>query len=94
MAAASKNAGHLTVRRAAKFGSRMALHVSIDGAQVALLGQGQSYNGTLSAGEHVISVDVTPSQARGGTATKRLMVEAGQTYSFTATWTNGRVALM
>ena len=94
MAAASKNAGHLTVRRAAKFGSRMALHVSIDGAQVALLGQGQSYNGTLSAGEHVISVNVTPSQARGGTATKRLTVEAGQTYSFTATWTNERVALM
>jgi hypothetical protein len=94
MAATSKNAGHLTVRRAAKFGSRMALNVSIDGAQVALLGQGQSYNGTLSAGEHVISVNVTPSQARGGTATKRLTVEAGQTYSFTATWTNGRVALM
>jgi hypothetical protein len=94
MAAASKNAGHLTVRRAAKFGSRMALHVSIDGAQVALLGQGQSYNGKLSAGEHVISVNVTPSQARGGTATKRLKVESGQTYSFTATWTNGRVALM
>jgi hypothetical protein len=94
MAAASTNAGHLTVRRAAKFGSRMALHVSIDGAQVALLGQGQSYNGTLSAGEHVISVNVTPSQARSGTATKRFKVESGQTYGFTATWTNGRVALM
>jgi len=59
-----------------------------------LLGQCQSYNGPLSAGEHVISVNVTPSQARSGTATKRLTVEPGQTYSFTATWTNGRVALM
>jgi hypothetical protein len=94
MAAASKNAGHLTIKRAPKFGSRMALNVSIDGAQVALLGAGQSYNGTLSAGEHVIFVNVTPSRARGGTATKRLMVAAGQTYSFTAMWTNGRVDLM
>ena len=94
MAPTSKNAGHLIVRRAAKFGSRVALNVSIDGAHVALLGQGQSYNGTLSTGEHVISVNVTPSQARGGAATKRLTVQAGQTYSFTATWTNGRVALM
>ena len=94
MAAANKNAGHLTIRRAAKFGNRVALNVSIDGAHVALLGQGQSYNGTLPAGEHVISVTVTPSQARSGTATKRLKVESGQTYSFTATWTNGRVALM
>jgi hypothetical protein len=94
MAAASKNAGRLTVRRAANFGSRVALNVSIDGAQVALLREGQSYNGTLSAGEHVISVNVTPSRARSGTATKRLTVQAGQTYSFTATWTNGRVALM
>jgi hypothetical protein len=94
MAAASKNAGHLTIRRAPKFGSRMALNVSVDGAQVALLGQGQSYNGALSAGKHVISVNVTPSRARGGTATKRVAVEAGQTYTFTATWTNERLALM
>ena len=94
MAAASKNAGHLTVRRAPKFGSRMALNVSVDGAQVALLAQGQSYNGALSVGEHVISVHVTPSRARGGTATKRVTVQAGQTYSFTATWTNERLALM
>jgi hypothetical protein len=91
---AAANAGHLTVRRAANFGTRVAANVSIDGAQVALLREGQSYNGTLSAGEHVISVNVTPSRARSGTATKRLTVHAGQTYSFTATWTNGRVALM
>src|SRR5262249_58893451 len=77
MAAASKNAGHLTVRRAANFGSRVALNVSIDGAQVALLREGQSYNGTLSAGEHVISVNVTPSRARGGAAAKRRMAQAG-----------------
>ena len=94
MAAANKNAGHLTIKRSAKFGTRMALNVSIDGAQVALLGVGQSYNGALSPGEHVISVNVTPSRARGGTATKRLTVQAGQTYSVTATWTNERLALM
>jgi hypothetical protein len=51
MAAPSKNAGLLTIRRAPKFGTRVTLNVSIDGAQVASLREGQSYNGTLSPRE-------------------------------------------
>jgi hypothetical protein len=94
MAAPSKNAGLLTIRRAPKFGTRVTLNVSIDGAQVASLGEGQSYNGTLSPGKHVISVNVTPGRGRGGTATKHITVKAGQTYSFTASWSSDRVVLL
>ena len=94
MAVASKNAGLLTIRRAPKFGTRVRLNVSVDGRQVASLGEGQSYNGSVSTGEHVISVNVTPGRGRSGTATKHLNVKAGQTYRLTASWSSDRVILM
>ena len=79
MAAPSKNVGRLTIDRAANFGSDLSLNVSIDGAQVASLVEGRSYNGTLSPGQHVISLTVTPTRGRPPT-TKRLTVQAGQTH--------------
>src|SRR2546422_11177320 len=60
MAAPSKNAARLTIERAANFGDRLSLNVSVDGAQVAGLVMGRSYNGTLSPGQHVISLTVDP----------------------------------
>jgi len=92
MAAPSKNAGRLTIQRAANFGDRLSLNVSIDGAQVAALVVGRSYNGTLSPGQHVISLTVTPYRYMPP-STKRLTVQAGQTYSFTAMWSGQRLVL-
>src|SRR6266702_7002267 len=92
MAASSKNAGRLTIQRAANFGSDLSLNVSIDGAQVGSLVEGRSYNGTLSPGQHVISLTVTPTRGRPPT-TKRLTLQAGQTYSFTAMWSGQRLVL-
>ena len=91
-AAPSKNAGRLTIQRAANFGSDLSLNILIDGAQVASLVEGRSYNGNLSPGQHVISLSVTPTRGRPPT-TKRLMVQAGQTYSFTAMWKGQRLVL-
>src|SRR6266487_3854390 len=69
MAAPSKNAGRLTIRRAANFGDNFVLNVSIDGASVASVVRGRSYHGTLSPGQHVISLNVDPNR---GSTTKRL----------------------
>jgi len=91
MAAPSKNAGRLTIRRAANFGDNFVLNVSIDGASVASLVRGRSYHGTLSPGQHVISLNVAPSP---GSTTKRLTVQVGQTYSFTAMWKGQRLVLL
>src|SRR5260370_14207163 len=93
MAAPGKNAGRLTIQRAANFGSDLSLNVSIDGAQVTSLVEGRSYNGALSPGQHVISLTVTPTRGRPPT-TKRLTVQAGQTYSFTAMWKGQRLVLL
>src|SRR6266513_3929086 len=92
-AAPSKNAGRLTIQRAANFGSDLSLNISIDDAQVAGLSEGRSYNGTLSPGQHVISLTVDPNLNGTPPMTKRLTVQAGQTYSFTAMWSGQRLVL-
>ena len=93
MAAPSKNAGRLTIQRAANFGIDLSLNVLIDGAQVASLVEGRSYHGTLSPGQHVISLTVTPNLGEFRGTTKRLTVQKGQTYSFTAMWSGQRLVL-
>jgi hypothetical protein len=93
MAAPSKNAGRLTIERAANFGSGLTLNVSIDGAQVATLVEGRSYNGALSAGQHVLTLSVDPNTGGFPPTTKRLTVQAGQTYAFTAMWSGQRLVL-
>jgi hypothetical protein len=83
----------LTIQRAANFGMDLVLNVSIDGAQVATLVEGRSYHGTLSPGQHAVSLTVTPNLGEFRGTTKRLTVQAGQTYSFTAMWKGQRLVL-
>jgi hypothetical protein len=91
--ASSGSMAHLTVQRGPKFGSKQVLAVTVDGARVASVTEGQAYNGTLSAGQHVISV--SPSGPyRGTLPTKTIMAEAGHAYSFTATWQGKRLVLL
>jgi len=89
----SGSMAHLTVQRGPKFGSAQALAVMVDGARVASVTEGQAYNGTLSPGQHVISV--SPSGPYRGTLPKKtIMAEAGQTYTLTATWQGKRLVLL
>ena len=93
MAAPSKNAAHLMIQRAANFGDRLTLNVSVDGAQVAALVMGRSYSGALSPGQHAITLSVDPNLTGTPPMTKPLTVQAGQTYSFTAMWSGQRLVL-
>ena len=93
-AAPSGNAAHVTIRRAANFGDRYVLNVSIDGASSVPLTMGRSYNGTLAPGQHVISLNVTPNQGSRSSTTKSITVQAGQTYSLTAMWKGQRLVLV
>lgn len=82
---ASGSVAHLTIQRGPKFGAKQVLAVTVDGARVGSITEGQTYNGTLSPGRHVVSV--SPSGPyRGTLPTKTITAEAGQTYTFTAAW--------
>ena len=59
-ASAPPNSGHLLIYRAAKFGYRLNLVLSVDGKDMASLIEGQSYDGYLPAGQHVLAARVTP----------------------------------
>ena len=74
----SGSTAHLTVQRGPKLGSKSVLAVMVDGARVASLTEGQAYNGTLSPGQHVISVSVG-GPTRFANPTKTVMAEKGQT---------------
>ena len=93
-ASSSKNAGRLIIQRAANMGTGLVLNVSIDGKQVAAVPRGQTYSGSISPGQHVVSVLLVPNQLNLRPTQKRLSVQAGQTYNFTAMWQGNRVLLM
>src|SRR5262245_4178080 len=89
----SGSMAHLTVQRGPKFGAKQVLAVTVAGARVGSITEGQSYNGTLSPGQHVISV--SPSGPYRGTLPKKTITAvAGQTYTFTATFQGKHLVLL
>jgi hypothetical protein len=90
---ASQGGAQLIIRRAANMGSGLFLDVSIDGARVAALSMGQKYRGTLSPGQHVISVLLRPNQLNLAPTKRTWTAVKGQTYDLTAMWEGQTVVL-
>jgi len=88
------NSGHLLINRVANFGSDLSLVVSVDGKDVGSFTEGRNYSGYLPAGQHVITARVNPNLTGAGPAQKTLDVKAGQTYSFTAGLSGGKMTLV
>ena len=88
------NSARLLVNRVANFGSDLSLVVSVDGKDVGSFTEGRNYSGYLSAGQHVIIARVNPNLTGAGPARKTLNVKAGQTYSFTAGLSGGKMTLV
>ena len=61
--AGSDNA-YLIVNRAANFGTRESINLSVDGVQVAVIGLNGSYEGVLRPGKHVLSMTTNPDGSR------------------------------
>ena len=88
------NSGRLLINRVANFGSDLSLVVSVDGKDVGSFPEGRSYSGYLSAGAHNIAARVDPNETDAGPARKSLVVQAGQTYSYTAGLSGGKMTLV
>ena len=88
------NSGRIVIYRAANFGSGLVLVLSVDGKDVATLTEGQNYNGYLSAGQHSLIARIDPFQAGTPPTRQTLTIQAGQTYSYTASWTGGDVVFV
>ena len=78
---------YLIVNRAANFGTRESINLSIDGVQVAVLGLNESYEGVLRPGRHVLSMTTNPwTQGLTRRTERTLDAQPGKTYAFTALW--------
>ena len=88
------NSGHLLIYRVANFGSNLSLVVSVDGKDVASFTEGRNYDGYLPAGQHVITARVDPNPGGTRPGRKTLTVQAGQTYSYTAGRSGGKLVLV
>ena len=87
--ARSEDDARLVVTRAANFGTFQYLILFVDGVHVADLGTGQSYDAVLPPGQHVLSVNTTPQIYRRTSPTqRRVNLQPGETYAFTALWKN------
>ena len=93
-AQSSKDGGHLIVNRVANFGTDLFLSLSIDGVQTAEVREGQSYDGYLPPGPHVLFVIASPNP-RGLTPSQTTVtIKKGGTYSYTAVWQGGNLVLV
>jgi hypothetical protein len=88
------NSGHVIITRVANFGSDLSLVVSVDGKDVGSFTEGRTYGGYLPAGQHVIVARCDPNPGGKRPARKTLIVQAGQTYSYTAAWSGGKLVLV
>src|SRR5712671_3523007 len=85
----------LVVTRSANFGTFEYLNLFVDGVHVANLGVGQSYDAVLPPGQHVLAVSTTPQIYRRTPPTqRRVNLEPGETYAFTAFWKNSDQAYL
>jgi len=74
----------LIIQRIANLGNFVYVDLHIDGAPVAAIGYGSSYEGLLPPGRHLLSVLPTPSPTWPTRWEMTLDVQSGQTYRFTA----------
>jgi hypothetical protein len=85
----------LFVWRAADFGTVIYLNLFIDGVQVTTLGRNEGYEAIVRPGRHVLSIGTSPcSNWKAKLTHRRVTLNRGQTYSFTALWEEADVAVL
>ena len=84
--------GRLVIVRAANLGV-IVVNLKIDGVQAADIYKTRRYDAPLAAGPHVLTVAPTSRFEQSQPTEKRLMVEPGKTYTFTAVLEDVQIVL-
>jgi len=75
-------------------GTGLFLDIDVDGASMGSIGPGETYRGSLSPGQHTVSVVLRPNQLNLPRTKKTFTVAKGQTYTLTAMWQGQTVVLL
>ena len=89
----SRAGGRLIVQRVPNFGTNLVAQLSIDGRKVADIPRDQHYEGFVSAGRHMLTIQALPNTEFRRPTSMNLSVQSGRTYIFTAVWESDRVVL-
>ena len=92
-ASSSSKGVRLIVQRTPNFGTNLIVQLSIDGKRTADIPRDQHYGGLLSAGHHVLTVNVRPNTEVRRQTSIRVKIESGHVYIFTAAWESDRLVL-
>src|SRR5215470_4737029 len=76
------------VYRTPTVGKFVIVQIYVDDKMVGSIGYGDTYDGVLKPGHHVLSVLATPRPKWGERPPTNVDVQSGQTYKFTATGNN------
>src|SRR6266481_515815 len=82
----SHKGGRLIVQRAPNFGTNLAVHLWIDGIDVANIVRDRRFDGFVPAGHHVLTVLAVPNNDFRSPTSISVTVRPGHTYVFTAVW--------
>jgi len=93
LAQSANDAARLIIQRIANLGNFVYVDLYIDGAPVAAIGYGSSYEGLLPPGRHLLSVLPTPNPKWPTQWEITLDARSGQTYSFIADGYSGNLIL-
>jgi hypothetical protein len=89
-----QESARLIIRRLPNLGANVIVDLYVDGKPTGSVEYGQTFEGSLPPGHHVLSVEATPRPADNTRTTIPVEVQAGETYSFTAVDNgSGRLAL-
>ena len=77
--------GRLIILRGPNIGPQI-VGLDIDGVQAALISYNRRYDAPLAAGPHILTVFPLIGRWTVRTEGKKVNVEPGKTYTFTATW--------
>lgn len=81
----AREPARIIIHRVANLGRYVIVDFRVDGVAAASLAYGNTYDGFIPPGRHVLSVRPTPG-ARWGTPTQMILdARSGETYNFTAT---------
>lgn len=76
----------LIVRRSADFGGYVTLQVWIDDVEAADIRRGRRYDRIVPAGRHIVTVTSVPNTRNYPPTSWPVMLQPGETYTFTAGW--------
>jgi hypothetical protein len=83
-AQSTEQLGRVVIRRIANLGNNVIVSVYLDGSPFGSVEWGQTFESSLPAGRHVLSVEATPRPSYATRTNKTIDVESGDTYTFTA----------